>query len=140
MLLCVLALTVETILAHSMKMTRSTEVCESEDEEEDLKKLKKKADMRRNLLKQNIQDRHSKIAEFKQLYGKYYSKGSDIFLIMNILGEMFSTLMSQKQQHNFNLDIAIRQYCQHNRLLENAVKEVYRNSEQIIDIYHTMTD
>jgi predicted nuclease with TOPRIM domain len=97
MLFCVLALTVETVLAHSYKnidmnsmKEDGNELQDSEDDE--FKNRMKRQEVRKQLLKTNVQERKAKIADFKKKYSKFYTPGSDLFLTMNIIGEFFAHL------------------------------------------------
>lgn len=43
------------------------------------------------------------------------------------------------QGNHFNLDSVTRKICLREGLIENSMKEIFRNGEQIIEIYETMT-
>ena len=136
----VLSLTVETLLSHSSRITYINQEDlergdDSGEDNKDVVKMFSKAKEKKEQIKhKNMRERTEKIIEFKTKYGKFYSPGADAFLGMNIVGEYFAELLKlrEAQSAHFSLDSSTREICSRDGLIENSMKEVFRNGEQII--------
>jgi|JI6StandDraft_1071083.scaffolds.fasta_scaffold08165_7 hypothetical protein len=59
---------------------------------------------------------------------------------MNIIGEFFVRLLQCKNKKKFNFEAEVRTFSKEHGLIENAMRDIYRNGEQIIEIYETLTN
>lgn len=46
---------------------------------------------------------------------------------MNIIGEFFVALLQAKQQKKFNFEKEVRNFSREHSLIENAMRDIYRN-------------
>lgn len=60
---------------------------------------------------------------------------------MNIIGTYFSEILKRRDSEGeeFNFDGVTKEICKRIGLVENSMREVFRNGEQIVEIYETMT-
>jgi ATP-dependent RNA helicase DHX37/DHR1 len=118
-LLLVILLTVESIFLDDFKADARVEAEESDQKARYLEEMRAKASSFRSTYKQFIMEGHN----------------GDIFTSINILGHFFGSLF---KEHG-NVLQKVRRLSNNLQLNENVMRDIYFNTDQIAEIYETLS-